>query len=337
MALKMSDIAKMAKVSRSAVSLALNNKPGISDETRKKIFKVIEESGYTPLRKRKKGGLRRQAVLDLIMVSDKRGGILNRNYASLPFFDTLVADLTQNVSGFGGKLQITTISSENLKEEILELKASVKAAIVLATDLDEKQVTFINNNLKHVVFLDTYYENVDADFVSINNRQGAYLAGKYIVEKGYTDIGYVASNKIISNFLYRREGFRRAIHEANLKIDATNVYSVDPTTLIPNYDLNEEQVRKLPRAIFCEDDYMALRFIKELRKYKVKVPEEVAIIGFDDISEDTMIMPELTTIHVPITQMVDQAVNQILAQIDNKEWLAQKTLVSTKLIKRQSM
>lgn len=336
MALKMSDIAKMAKVSRSAVSLALNNKPGISDETRKKIFKVIEESGYTPLRKRKKGGLRRQAVLDLIMVSDKRG-ILNRNYASLPFFDTLVADLTQNVSGFGGKLQITTISSENLKEEILELKASVKAAIVLATDLDEKQVTFINNNLKHVVFLDTYYENVDADFVSINNRQGAYLAGKYIVEKGYTDIGYVASNKIISNFLYRREGFRRAIHEANLKIDATNVYSVDPTTLIPNYDLNEEQVRKLPRAIFGEDDYMALRFIKELRKYKVKVPEEVAIIGFDDISEDTMIMPELTTIHVPITQMVDQAVNQILAQIDNKEWLAQKTLVSTKLIKRQSM
>ncbi|MCZ3621689.1 LacI family DNA-binding transcriptional regulator [Lactobacillus mulieris] len=336
MALKMSDIAKMAKVSRSAVSLALNNKPGISDETRKKIFKVIEESGYTPLRKRKKGGLRRQAVLDLIMVSDK-SGILNRNYASLPFFDTLVADLTQNVSGFGGKLQITTISSENLKEEILELKASVKAAIVLATDLDEKQVTFINKNLKHVVFLDTYYENIDADFVSINNKQGAYLAGKYIVEKGYTNIGYVASNKIISNFLYRREGFRKAIHEANLKIDAANVYSVDPTKLIPNYDLNEEQVKKLPRAIFCEDDYMALRFIKELRKYKIKVPEEVAIIGFDDISEDTMIMPELTTIHVAITQMVDQAVNQILAQIDNKDWLAQKTLVSTKLIKRQSM
>lgn len=336
MALKMSDIAKMAKVSRSAVSLALNNKPGISDETRKKIFKVIEESGYTPLRKRKKGGLRRQAVLDLIMVSDK-SGILNRNYASLPFFDTLVADLTQNVSGFGGKLQITTISSENLKEEILELKASVKAAIVLATDLDEKQVTFINKNLKHVVFLDTYYENIDADFVSINNKQGAYLAGKYIVEKGYTNIGYVASNKIISNFLYRREGFRKAIHEANLKIDAANVYSVDPTKLIPNYDLNEEQVKKLPRAIFCEDDYMALRFIKELRKYKIKVPEEVAIIGFDDISEDTMIMPELTTIHVAITQMVDQAVNQILAQIDNKDWLAQKTLVSTKIIKRQSM
>ncbi len=82
---------------------------------------------------------------------------------------------------------------------------------------------------------------------------------------------------------------------------------------------------------------MALRFIKELRKYKIKVPEEVAIIGFDDISEDTMILPELTTIHVPITQMVDQAVNQIFAQIDNKEWLTQKTLVSTKLIKRQSM
>ena len=143
MPLKMNDIAKMANVSRSAVSLALNGKSGISNETRKKIFKIIDENGYTPLRKRKKGGLRRLAVLDLILISNKQG-IMNRNYASLPFFDNLVANLTQNVAGFGGKIQITTIAIENLTTQINSIKKSVKAAIVLATDLNRQQVCLLS-------------------------------------------------------------------------------------------------------------------------------------------------------------------------------------------------
>ncbi len=336
MPLKMNDIAKRANVSRSAVSLALNGKSGISNETRKKIFKIIDENGYTPLRKRKKGGLRRLAVLDLILISNKQG-IMNRNYASLPFFDNLVANLTQNVAGFGGKIQITTIAIENLKTQINSIKKSVKAAIVLATDLNREQVEFINTALQNVVFLDTYYEEIDADFVSINNEQGAYLAGKYISQKGYKNIGYVASNKPISNFLFRRKGFRKVLHEVNLKVAPEHVYSADPTLLAPTGELTQHKLKALPEALFCEDDYMALRFIKEFRKHGIKVPKDIAIMGFDDISEDTMIMPELTTIHVPITQMVNQAVTQILGQAANKDWQAQKTLISTRLVKRQSL
>lgn len=85
MDLKMSDIAKMAGVSKAAVSFALNGKPGVSDETRKKIFKVIKDQGYEPLRKHKKGGVRKIASISLIIIQD-RTGMMNRSYASLPFF-----------------------------------------------------------------------------------------------------------------------------------------------------------------------------------------------------------------------------------------------------------
>ena len=92
-----------------------------------------------------------------------------------------------------------------------------------------------------------------------------------------------------------------------------------------------------PHAIFCEDDYMALRLVKELTRIGIKIPEKVAIMGFDDIFEDTMINPELTTIHVPIEQIVRQAINQLQEKVSNSNWLSQKSFVSTKLIVRESL
>ena len=82
---------------------------------------------------------------------------------------------------------------------------------------------------------------------------------------------------------------------------------------------------------------MALRLLKELTRQGIKVPEDVAIIGFDDISEDTMVTPELTTIHVPIAQIVTQAINQLQSKVSERDWLAQKCFISTKLIKRESL
>ena len=111
----MSDIAKIAGVSKAAVSFALNGKPGVSEKTRKKIFKVIKDQGYEPLRKHKKGGVRKLASISLIIIRD-RAGMMNRSYASLPFFDTLISNLTQNIGGFGGQVQIVQLDINHLQE-----------------------------------------------------------------------------------------------------------------------------------------------------------------------------------------------------------------------------
>ena len=338
MKLKISDIAEKAGVSKAAVSFALNGKAGVSEKTRKHIFKVIEEMGYEPLRKHKKGGVRKLTSISLVIIKTTTG-LMNRSYASLPFFDSLVSNLSQNVGGSGGQVQIVTLNIRNLKQDIensTALKKS-KAAIVLATDLNKKQILFLDSKIKNAIFIDNYFEDVDADFVSIDNFQGGYNAGKFIIEKGYTQIGYVASNRIITNFLKRREGFRTALKEKNLEIPPDFVFSLNPVELrgtLPKFFYSN---KKYPHAIFCEDDYMALRLVKELTKIGIKIPDQLAIVGFDDIFEDTMINPELTTIHVPIEQIVRQAINQLEEKVSNTHWLSQKSFISTKLIVRESL
>lgn len=334
----MSDIAEKAGVSKAAVSFALNGKAGVSEKTRKHIFKIIEEMGYEPLRKHKKGGVRKLTSISLVIIKTTTG-LMNRSYASLPFFDSLVSNLSQNVGGSGGQVQIVTLNIRNLKQDIensTALKKS-KAAIVLATDLNKKQILFLDSKIKNAIFIDNYFEDVDADFVSIDNFQGGYNAGKFIIEKGYTQIGYVASNRIITNFLKRREGFRTALKEKNLEIPPDFVFSLNPVELrgtLPKFFYSN---KKYPHAIFCEDDYMALRLVKELTKIGIKIPDQLAIMGFDDIFEDTMINPELTTIHVPIEQIVRQAINQLEEKVSNTHWLSQKSFISTKLIVRESL
>lgn len=336
MTLKMANIAKMAHVSTSAVSLALNGKAGISQETREKIFKIINETGYEPLRKRRKGGSRKVASCDLMIISDEKG-IVNRHYYSLPFFDHLVANLTQSVTGFGTDLRIDNLKINHLIQdlEFLLQTKSITNAIVLGTDLTSTQVKYIYSKIKHVVFLDTYFEELNCDFVTMDNYRATYEAANYILEKGYTQIGYAASIKENANFLQRRAGFLDALK--NKKISLQNLYKIDPASLTKIGPLAGFSYKNLPEVIFCETDYMALRIIKDLTKNNIKVPDDVKIMGFDDISEGKLASPSLTTIHVPIDQIVNQVIFQLQAQVATSDWDAQKSLIGTHLVVRQSL
>lgn len=337
MTVKMDDIARLANVSKSAVSLALNGKDGVSQETRDKIFDVVNKYGYKPLRKSKKNTDKIITSVNFLVV--KASGLVSGNYRSLPFFDSLISSLSEEVSDTGGNLKIITTDSETLPQTLDDLrKDQTNGTIVLGTDLNATQAELINNKLNNVVFVDTYFDNITADFVTMDNYQGALLAGNYILEKGYTNIGYFASDKIISNFIERRRGLRDALKSANIKIDNNHFYSVSPTEVNPKeLDIDNITKQGLPDVIFCEDDYIAIRLIKAAQQKNIKIPKQLAIVGFDDIYESSLISPELTTVHVPVDQMAQQALFQLQKRLFTPNWLPQKTLVSTKLIKRNSI
>ncbi|GJI54577.1 LacI family DNA-binding transcriptional regulator [Lactiplantibacillus plantarum] len=338
MAMKMDDIARIANVSRSAVSLALNGKDGVSEETRAKIFKVIDEYNYKPLRKNKKSGHQELANVNLLAI--KSSGLISNNYRSLPFFDSLISSLSERISSSGGTLQINTIDAATLKQSLKDLPISSGSTgtIVLATDLTESQVRLIQSELDNVVFIDTYYHNIKADFVTMDNYQGAFDAGMFMLEKGYKKIGYVASDKLVSNFKMRRQGFKDALETQNLEISNQNFYTVSPTELNPR-GLNIHQIidQNAPEAIFCEDDYIATRLIKGCLNAGINIPTDLGIMGFDDIYEGTLLTPELTTVHVPIQQITNQTIRQLQGQVFEKEWAHQKTLISTSVIIRGSL
>jgi len=336
--MKMDDIARIADVSRSAVSLALNGKEGLSAETRQKIFEVIKKYNYKPLRKNKKSEHQELANVNLIAI--KTSGLVGKNFRSLPFFDSLISALSNRVSTVGGSLQINTIDVDLLEQSLADLptNSGSTGTIVLATDLTENQVCLIQHHVKNVVFIDTYYRNVLADFVTMDNYQGAYEAGIHMMEKGYQKIGYVASEKSIANFVMRRQGFNDALATRNLAIGNQNFYTISPTELDPK-GLNIHQIigHNAPDAVFCEDDYIATRLIKGCLNAGVSVPEDLGIMGFDDIYEGTLLTPELTTVHVPIEQITNQAIRQLQGKVFDKEWAHQKTLIATHVISRNSL
>mgnify|MGYP003362020368 CR=1 FL=1 len=336
MVLKMSDIARMANVSKTAVSLTINGKEGVSEETRQKILNIITEQGYKPLRKNHKGNEKSIGEITFLVVTTS--GIVSDNYKSLPFFNSLISALSATVSELNGSLRMVTIQSQDLATKLESMVNKAENGIlVLGTDLTKHQVLLIKKHLSNVVFLDTCFENVSADFVTMDNYQGAWLAGEYILKKGYRKIGYFASEKLMSNFKERRRGFRDALAEADVQVNQEQLYYIAPTGLDPqNMDIGRF-MQSPPEAVFCEDDYIAIRLIKAAQQHGLKIPEDCAVMGFDDIYEGMLVSPELTTIHVPVEQMASQALHQLLSQIQMVSWNPQKSLITTTLIKRQSL
>lgn len=344
MKLKIKDIAKMADVSISTVSLALNNKPGISQETRERILKIVQQGGYVH-----KSFLQDnnpdQAPLGtkvVNFVACTNPGIVIEQYESLPFFTKLIKHIGEYLFSKGYSLMFSTINMENLYEEIRQIgKDNGRAGIILlGTDLTKEQISFISQHLPNIVVLDTCFESLNVDFVNMNSLLGAYQAANYFADLGHTRIGYVQSNVRIKNFELRKQGFEMALLERNLNILDKDYFSMLPTVIYTSQEHFKKEVSKrmndMPTALFCESDYMAISLIKSLTELGIDIPGQISVIGFDNIQEANIITPELTTVHVQTEKMAALAVDRVLEMMENKAGTKMKYIVDTEIVERNS-
>jgi len=339
--MKIDDIAKLANVSKSAVSLALNGKNGVSQETRDKILKIAKEHGYIarPIIKAEHFQKIDSKFLRFVACTNDR--IVTEQYESLPFFTELIGDINKQMATLGYSLVVSSISSSNLEEELLQLENNQKSAgiLLLGTNLNPQQIKLIANIQSNLVVLDTCFETLDINFVVMNNLYGAYQAGEYLVNLGHKQIGYVASKTRIYNFDMRKKGFLQALSEHQLCIEEENFFSISPTIISAQEDFKQtitNRTQPLPTAVFCEADYMAISVIKSLTELGIKVPEDVSVIGFDNIFESQVITPELTTIHVKKDRLATLAVKQLIDDINQEKIDKIKLFVDTEIIIRNS-
>jgi DNA-binding LacI/PurR family transcriptional regulator len=341
--MKIDEIAKLANVSKSAVSLALNGKNGVSQKTREKILKIAEEHGYIPrpIIKAEQYFQTNTNTKILRFVAVTNAGIVSEEFESLPFFMELIKYIDTQSGSSGYSLMVSSISIECLQEEISRLENDQKSAgiLLLGTNLTPEQIKIIADIQPTLVVLDTCFETIDANFVVMNNVFGAYQAGQYLLELGHRKIGYIESEIRMYNFDMRKKGFIQALTERNLRIDESNYFSISPTTIAPQEAFTEKlknRMDNLPTALFCETDYMAISVIKSLTELGIKVPDEISIIGFDNIFESRVITPELTTIHVKKDKIALLSVEKLIRLIENNDEDKIKLLVDTELIVRNS-
>lgn len=329
------ELAKILGISESAVSLALNNKPGVSCTTRKRVLQVAAEQGYDFTRK----SVARQDHQGTIcfIVYRKSGAVVD----DTPFF----SDLTDGVSLGCRKEHYDCVirylyENENIEDQIYAVRTlSLSGLIVLATEMKEENLNLFESFSIPVVFLDAYFERPEYNYITINNIHGAYMATSYLIRKRRIQPGYLRSAYPISNFDQRADGFYKAIRAAGYSTSKSVVHRLTPSQEGAYEDmktlLNEGE--KPAQSYFADNDLIAIGAMQALREAGYRIPEDIAVVGFDDMPACEYIMPPLTTVSVPKLYLGQIAAARVIQLIEQKDLQPVSIEVFTKLIKRKSV
>lgn len=339
--MKMDDIARLAGVSKSAVSIAMSGKPGIGTDTRERILQIAKEHGYNLKSRPIKPEAASKALTFLVLANS---GIVLDKYYQQPFFRELIHYIEERCRSKGYSLLFSTVDIGQFDHDISSFAEEVRTegVILLGTNLSSDQIRDIAASIPHLVVLDTCYDTLPVHFVEINNFMGGYQAGTHLTDNGHKRIGYLASDVRIHNFEERKRGFLAALKEAGIADGPAPVFTAAPTILSSQDELKQQiegvlrSGSPLPTAFFCECDYMAISAIKTLTELGIRIPEDVSVVGFDNISESVIVTPELTTIHVEKERMAKLAVDLLIDSLDRDTTAATKTKVDTTLVERLS-
>ena len=334
MAIKVKDLASMLGVSPSTVSLVLNNRPGISEATRQRVFDKLTELGYSSMIPRS------SAVNSLnlrLVIFKKHGGVV----ADTHFFSQVIEGIDSQTRKNGCNLLINYISGLEPQEERMRVfaQSSCDGVILLATEMDAADLEpFLKLNLPMVV-LDSYFETIQQDAVVINNVQGASAAVRHLIAMGHRSIGYLHSRIHINNFQERREGVVKALSAAGLELPEQMIFRLEPSIEGAAASMREllRQHRSLPTAFFAANDLIAIGAARALKEAGCRIPEDISIIGFDDMPVAEAMDPPLTTVYVPKQRLGMLAVDRLISQIGQEAPEFIKVEVGTHLVKRRSV
>ncbi|MDQ0222417.1 LacI family DNA-binding transcriptional regulator [Streptococcus moroccensis] len=334
--IKLEDIARLAGVSKATVSLVLNDKPGVSQQKREEILQLVKDHKYRPLRKpRQKEDNSSRYMVRLLACNE-----VNRftyNFQKLPHFNELINDFLVLSPDFQIHLTVNSISINHLKDDLmtLENQQTSDAIILLGTDLPESVLIRIKELHDHIIVIDTCFDHLNSNFISINNYQGAFIATEHLIQNGHKDIGYAMAKYRIRNFQERYNGFEGAMkkHALDSKQFHRLRFSANSIGTYPD----KIPSSTLPTAFFCENDSIAISLIRSLQAVGIRVPEDISVIGFDNISEAAIITPELSTIDINRQFMVTKALEKAVSIIKNGEINQTQTRINTRLIIRDSV
>ena len=326
------DVAKAAGVSKSTVSRALNNASRISIETRERVLKIAEELKFEPSHIARSLSTRRTLTVGVLLED-----ILNS-------FFTEVAKGVETVVKKAGYTMLLTSSDYDLEEEYRLTRTLVRNKVdgILITPIreDSKAIEFLKS--RHVPFfmMNNKSEDPDVSWVDTENIEGGYIGAKYLTDLGHRRMMYIGSNKLRGT-RERFEGFRKALEEKGIPMDDQlilgDVNTQKAGYLLMNRFLEKEGVSSLPTAIMTVNDAVAIGVLESLIEHNVKIPDDVSLLGFDDINIAGLIRVPLTTVHQPKFAMGEVASYMLINAIEGQaRTRAQQFLLKPHLVVRES-
>lgn len=283
------DVAKLANVSISTVSYALNNTGNVSEETRKKIINAAKELDYKP------SGIARSLKTKKTEII----GVFLNNFNG-PIYSEIIRGVSDVVKANGYEIVVAECMSTRNTLSRLFAQRIVDGAIVLSPNVPDKIIKEYASSNFPIVTLDRELKHDFVSSVLIDNKNACYNVIRYLSEQGYKDVALINGPKGTYDSEKRYEGFKEGIKNfnMNLKKQWECVGSFEEES---GYNIAQKIIKSgdIPEVFCAANDEMAIGVVKALKENNIKVPKEVAVVGFDDIQLCEYITPKLTTVRRP--------------------------------------
>ncbi len=239
----------------------------------------------------------------------------------------------------GYDLVMRSATGETLEGEILHINASgAQGVIFLGTEFDETKCALLDHIQIPLMVVDNPMMYKKYDCVVMDNAEGAYSAISTLYQLGHRQIGHLKSAVFIPNFAQRDMGVAQAVKDYSLNMNKEHVFFLTPTAEGAFHDMCQilEKNDDMPSALFADNDIIAIGAIRALKKFGFRVPRDISVIGFDDISHCTVTDPTLSTVHIYKQRIGRLGVEKLVEKIKNPCVEKFKLLVGTKIILRES-
>ncbi|MGB9780682.1 LacI family DNA-binding transcriptional regulator [Caldanaerobacter subterraneus] len=332
MAVTIKDIAKKAGVSITTVSRALNGYPDVSEETREKIKKIAEELNYTPNSIARGLVTNKTQTIGMIVSELIKPGVYH------PFFLEVLAGIKAGLKKDRYDLILFTVDPESQDATSYEKLCNdrkVEGAIVEGLRLSDPYIEEIKGTQIPTVLIDIPILTDKVGYVSSDNVQAAFEATSYLIKLGHKNIGFINGHKDAAVSFERLEGYKKALEKNDIPYREEYVIFAD-FTQEGGYNAFKTLIFEHPEitAIFHASDLMAMGSYRAAKDLGMRIPEDISLVGFDDIELASLITPALTTIRQDTFKMGYTAAKHLLAIIRGEK--PQHIVIPHKLVIRDS-
>ena len=330
-AVSIRDVARRARVSIATVSRVVNHVATVDPELARRVWKAVEEVGYLPNSQARALVSGRSHTLGLI-VSE----ITN------PFFPELVQEFENLAVAQGYEVMIGSTNYEPARTESLirrMLQRNVDGIAVMTFGIEEELVERLVERDFPLVFVDAGPELPNLRLLKVNYGEGIREAVQHLAALGHRSIAFIAGPLRLRSAVARRDAFRKSMRELGLTVPSAFIVEGDHTMeggMAAMERMNE--LNNLPTAILCSNDMTAIGVLHALHRTVLKVPDDISVVGFDDIHLAQFMLPPLTTVQMSCKDLAEAAVQALRAGIEpdqpnagRREWP-----IKTRLVVRQS-
>ena len=321
------EVAKLAGVSQSSVSRAFSHEGPVSVKTRRKVLDAARKLGYQPNAMARSLITRRTSMVGMVIA----------NVHNNPFYTEVLDLLSRKFQKLGQKVMLFIVNRDQNLDDILPqlLEYQVEGILVTAATLSSTMAEECERWGRPVAMINRYVPGVHASWFCCANYEGGKMVAKLLLDANHQRPAFLAGSEDTTTSIDRERGFMEILNQE--KVEALR--EIGEYTYQDAYDAAIRLLDRKdpPDAIFCANDIMALGVMDAAKNgLGLKIPEEVSIIGFDDIPMSSWSSYSLTTVRQPIQRMVDASVEELLNRIENPEREPLQEVIPGELVIRGS-